>query len=163
AHVFSCAGYSVEHVADQQFPLGPGVDLDLYAGATKGTPLARVEVRRWAPQNLLGYHDVADFVGVLAIAGGIPGYLVTTSGFNANAWQAAGQVDAKVRLIDGAALLRYITYVGGSRLSGSFGGVPLAPTQPTSPSWLVRGSDLAKATSRPPRHTRILAVANTKG
>jgi chromosome partitioning protein len=163
AHVFACAGYTVEHVANKHFPEGPGVDLDLYAGPAKGKPVARVEVRCWAEDKLLGYHDVADFVGVLAIAGGIPGYLVTTSGFNANAREAARAVESKVRLVDGATLLRYITYVGGSRLSGSYGGVALAPAQPTSPGWLFRGSDLAKATAHPPRRTHILAVANTKG
>ncbi len=66
-------------------------------------------------------------------------------------------------LIDGSMLMRYITYVGGSRLNGTFDGISLAPTQPTSPVWLFKGSDLAKATRRPPRHARILAVANTKG
>lgn len=163
AHVFTCAGYTVEHVARQQFPNGPGVDLNLYTSANQNKPTVRIEVRRYAPENLLDYHNVADFVGVLAIAGNIPGFLVTTSGFNDNAHQAAANVGDKVRLIDGSMLVRYITYVGGSRLSGSFGGVPLAPTQPTSPTWLFTGSDLAKATSRPPRHTRVLAVANTKG
>lgn len=163
AHVFTCAGYVVEYVALKQFPNGPGVDLNLYSSANQSKPVARVEVRRYAPTNVLGYHDVTDFVGVLAVAGNIPGFLVTTSGFNDNAWQAAANVGDKVHLIDGSTLVRYITYVGGSRLSGAFDGVPLAPTQPTSPIWLFRGSDLAKETRRPPRHTRILAVANTKG
>jgi len=29
AHVFTSAGYTVEHVANPQFPLGPGLDLNL--------------------------------------------------------------------------------------------------------------------------------------
>ncbi len=163
AHVFTCAGYTVEHVGQKQFPNGPGVDLNLYTGANQNKPAVRVEVRRYSPTNLLTFHDVTDFLGVLTVAGGVPGYLVTTSDFNDNARQAATNVGDKVRLIDGSMLVRYITYVGGSRLSGTFEGVSLAPTQPTSPAWLFKGSDLAKDTSRPPRHTRTLAVANTKG
>jgi cellulose biosynthesis protein BcsQ len=163
AHVFTCAGYTVEHVGLKQFPNGPGVDLNLYTAANQNKPAVRVEVRRWAPTNLLNFQNVADFVGVLAIAGNIPGYLVTTSGFNGNAHLAAAKVGDKVRLIDGPTLVRYITYVGGSRLNGAFDGVSLAPTQPTSPAWLFKGSELAQTTRRPPRHTRVLAVANTKG
>src|SRR5689334_19241958 len=75
AHVFTCAGYTVQHVARQQFPNGPGVDLNLYTSANQNKPTARVEVRRYAPENLLDFHNVTDFLGVLAVAGNVPGYL----------------------------------------------------------------------------------------
>jgi chromosome partitioning protein len=163
AHVFTCAGYTVQHVANRQFPDGPGVDLNLYDGPIKGKPAVRVEVRRYAPNHWLFYHDVADFVGVLQIAGGIPGYLVTTSSFNDNAHTAAAAVGDKVRLIDGQRLLRYITYIGGSRLSGKYAATLTAPVKPTSLAWLWKGDEVAVKTAHPPRTTRILAITNPKG
>src|SRR5258708_17342019 len=56
AHVFSCAGYTVQHMALKQFPFGPGGDLDLYAGSAKGKPLVRVDERRGATKNLRWSH-----------------------------------------------------------------------------------------------------------
>jgi cellulose biosynthesis protein BcsQ len=162
-HVFTAAGYNVKHVANKKFPHGPGVDLELYSGPIKGKPLVYVEVRRYAEDNLLGYHDVTDFVGVLQVAGGIPGYLVTTSSFNENAKIAEAQVGKSVRLIDGNHLLRYIAYIGGSRLSGQYAGLDTAPAKPTSPAWLFKADDVESKTTRPPRQTRILTVANVKG
>jgi chromosome partitioning protein len=163
AYVFAWAGYTVEHVADQHFPLGPGVDLNLYSGPMKGKPAARIEVRRYDPSNRLGFSDVATFLGVLDLAQGVPGYLVTTSDFGDAAYQAARQANGRVRLINGRRLLRYITYVGGSRLSGQYAGAMLAPAIPLSPDWLQIGEEVASSTQRPPRHTRILAVSNPKG
>lgn len=163
AHVFSCAGYSVQYVANKQFPNGPGVDLNLYKGPIKGKPVARVEVRKYSPENTLGYHDVTDFLGVLQVAGNIPGYLVTTSSFNDNAQAAADAVSDSVRLIDGRHLLRYITYVGGSRLSGQFDGVLLTPAIPTSPDWLLQADSIVDALGGPAQRARILVLANTKG
>jgi chromosome partitioning protein len=163
AHVFTAAGYTVEHVGNQRFPQGPGVDLNLYSGPIKGHPLARVEVRRYAEDKWLTYHDVTDFLGVLQVAGNIPGYLVTTSSFNANAHTAASMAGNSVRLIDGQRLLRYIAYIGGSRLSGRYAGTETAPSKPTSPAWLFRADEVDSKTARPPRHPRIVTVVNTKG
>src|SRR5579859_4642792 len=78
AYVFRCAGYIVEHVARTRFPYGPGVDLNLHVPSAK-KPVARVEVRRYAPSNLLTFDDLAAFVGKLKLAGDIPCYMVTTS------------------------------------------------------------------------------------
>lgn len=163
AHVFTCAGYTVEVVAQNHFPNGPGVDLNLYAGKVNGKPLARVEVKRYAVEHKLYYDDVKDFVGALVIAGGIPGYFVTTSSFQSYAQTAAEAAKAMVRLIDGKRLLRYITYVGGSRLAGNYAGDSVAPVKPTSPAWLERADDVMQTTTRPPRHVRVLAITNTKG
>jgi cellulose biosynthesis protein BcsQ len=66
-------------------------------------------------------------------------------------------------LIDGKHLLRYIAYIGGSRLSGQYAGIDTAPANPTSPTWLFKADDVASKTMRPPRQTRILTVANIKG
>lgn len=164
AYVFTCAGYTVSHVGDRHFPLGPGVDLHLYIGPIKGKPVARVEVRHYAPKNLLGYTDVKDFVGVLTLMGGIPGYLVTTSGFTENAKTAAALPGSNCTLIDGQHLLRYITYVGGSRMQAQY---PVTEAQPAatpiSPTILKTGDAVAKKTARPPRQKRIVAMVNNKG
>src|SRR5689334_13464223 len=99
-HVFEHAGYLVEVVARKRFPYGPGVDLNLHTNPNMKKPVARVEVRRYAPQNPLTYDDVATFVGTLTLAGNIPGYLVTTSSFNKNARKAAELPNSNCHLID---------------------------------------------------------------
>lgn len=161
AHVFTCAGYHVEDVARNFFPEGPGVDLNLYASSGATKPVARVEIKRW--KQKLGFQQVKEFIGALQIAGGIPGYLICTGGFADNALIAAEMASNHVKLIDGDRLLRYIAYIGGSRLNGTFAGKSVAPAQPLSPAWLERGDDFRQRTARPPRKTRILTVANIKG
>ena len=150
AHVFTCAGYRVEDVARDFFPDGPGVDLNLYASqsASSAKPVARVEIKRWRQQLQLDH--VRQFIGTLRIAGDIPGYLVSTGGFADRAQIAAEMARGHVRLIDGDRLLRYIAYVGGSRLTGMFAGRAMAPAQPLSPTWLEQGRS---------RRTLMTAVA----
>ncbi|HEU5346535.1 MAG TPA: AAA family ATPase [Ktedonobacterales bacterium] len=164
AHVFTCAGYHVEDVARDFFPDGPGVDLNLYAGPSAAKPVARVEIKRWRQQLQLDH--VRQFIGTLRIAGDIPGYLVSTGGFADRAQIAAEMAHGHVRLIDGDRLLRYIAYVGGSRLNGLFAGRAVAPAQPLSPAWLEQGDLFAQRTARrssPSRTARVLSVANIKG
>lgn len=161
AHVFECAGYRVEDVARQFFPEGPGVDLNLYAGPSVTKPIARVEIKRWQQNVTLA--RVMQFIGVLQVAGGIPGYMVSTGGFVESAEAAAEMASQRINLINGERLLRYIAYVGGSRLNGAFAGGSIGPIQPTSPAWLEQGDLFVEQTQRPPRHARVLAILNTKG
>lgn len=162
-HVFTCAGYSVECVANQFFPAGPGVDFNLYVGPMRGKPVARVEVRRYALSSPITFPDIAQFLGVLDLAQGVPGFLVTTSDFNGPAREAAKQANGKVHIINGQHLLRYITYIGGSRQRGEYAGASVAPTQPTAPTWLAEADIVTHRTARPPRTSRVVVVANTKG
>jgi cellulose biosynthesis protein BcsQ len=162
-YVFECAGYAVENVANQFFPNGPGVDLNLYAGKIGGKPVARVEVKKYDPANLVDAGQVMAFIGKLQVAGGTPGYLVTTSGFGGPAKAAADGAQGKVHLLDSRRFLRYIAYVGGSRLAGEYAGARVGPAEPVEPTILMIGEDLAKRGARPPRLTRILAVGNNKG
>lgn len=157
-YVFTCAGYRAEYVGDQHFPKGPGVDINLYTTQAGKIPSARVEVRRYALDNPLTLDDVRDFGGVLLFAGGIPGYLVTTGVFHQNARAAEEAANGRVRLIDGEHLLRYITYIRGSRVKDSMG--QWRTLNPTPPNWL---SDISSPTLRDPRERTILAVANNKG
>lgn len=160
AYVFFCAGYQVEYVAEQRFPYGPGVDLNLYADEAAQRPIARVEARRYRPDrdHLIEFHDVTDFLGILQLAGGEPGYLITTSDFNAPARVAAQleNAEGKLRLVNGDDLVRYITYLRGSRIRDVHGNLR-TPT-PTSPDWL-----LSPPNDGPGSHAFALTVTNNKG
>lgn len=162
-YVFECAGYVVEYVGDRKYPLGPGVDLNLHVGKISPTPVARVEVRHYAPTSILGFGDIAAFLGVLDLGGGIPGYLVTTSDFAGPAYAAAQAAHGRVRLINGKRLVRYIQYIGASRLDRVYVGGKLPLTLPTEPDWLVTADALVGAVQGPPARARVLAIANNKG
>lgn len=159
AYVFFCAGYQVEYVAEQHFPDGPGVDLNLYGDEAARRPVARIEARRYQPDhNLIDVRDIAAFWGMLQLAGGEPGYLITTSDFNRNA-RAAAQLEnaeGKLRLVNGEDLVRYITYIRGSRIRDAHGNVR-TPT-PTPPDWL-----LSPPHNSARSHAFALTVTNNKG
>jgi hypothetical protein len=90
AHVFTCAGYYLQHMVRKKYPEGHDVDLDLYAskGTTGGRQLiARVEVRRYTSRTLITLLAVRELTGMLHIAQGIPGYLYTGSSVCASASQ----------------------------------------------------------------------------
>jgi chromosome partitioning protein len=160
AYLFTCAGHRVEDVSTKVFPHGPGVDLNLYADQEMQQLVARVEVRKYAQANPIDSGDVFEFAGVLggAHAGGIPGYLVSTSTFTGPAYIAEQQHPKLVTLIDGSHLLRYIGYVHGSRAKQA-DGRERSPV-PVGPEW-TRRADKFK---RPDRTvTRVLTVGNSKG
>lgn len=157
-YVFTCAGHRVEYVGDVKFPKGPGVDLEVYATASAQKPLARIEVKRYDPAgHALDFDDVMRFNGVLGINSPALGYFVTTGRFNQNAQAAATQAP-RVRLIDGDGLLRYITYIRGSRVPDANGNLRTAA--PTPPDWLALPS---RHYHRDPRETTVLTLANNKG
>jgi len=160
-YVFTCAGYTVELVSSERFPDGPGVDLDLYTSESAKRPIARIEARRYKPDRKLRFSDVARFLGVLQLAGGIPGYLVTTSDFADPATIAAEMETAhgKARLVNGKDLMRYITYIGGSRAPDA-SGLKRTPV-PVSPDWLLSGSHSLQNMER--SNAYVLTVANNKG
>ncbi len=157
AYVFFCAGYVTEHIGRERYPAGPGFDLNLYLEDNRERPAARVEARRYK-DRLLDFDDVMAFLGKLHRAGDLPGYLVTTSGFGEAAKRAAAEenVQSKVRLIDGPNLVRYITYIRGSRAPDAVGQrrTPYA----VAPDWLY--SDV---TTQPTTKTTRLALVNNKG
>src|SRR5437879_1143121 len=65
AHVFRSAGYTVQVVASQHFPHGPGVDLELYPTASAKRPIARVEVKRYSADGKVSYEEVKGFNGII--------------------------------------------------------------------------------------------------
>jgi chromosome partitioning protein len=103
------------------------------------------------------------FSGVLLAANNVPGYMVTTSEFGGPAIHFAQNAGNTIHLLDHIRLLRYIAYVGGSRVRGEYAGAPASPPRPTEPECLMAAEEIVKRTARPPRHTRVLTVANGKG
>lgn len=159
-YVFECAGYTVEKVAShpQQH-----VDLLLYSGKSQSKPATYVEVRRYATASILKARTL-QFIGAINVRQGHSGFLVTTSQFTRGAHQVANESrDPKITLVDGAMLLRYVTYVGGSRLGGQYAGESTAVTLPISPVILEEADIIYQKTARAQRLTRILAVVNPKG
>jgi len=109
-YVFECAGYEVEYVAELRYPVGPCVDLNLYQPNAGGKRIlkARVEVRRYAPNNHITLQAAREYVGTLHLAGAVHGYLITTSDYQQNAYIAESDAKGAVRLINGTHLMRSI-------------------------------------------------------
>jgi hypothetical protein len=83
-HVFECAGFDVEYVAELRYPVGPGVDLNLYQPNSGGKRVlkARVEVRGYAPNNFITLQAVREYVGTLHLAGGFMVFSLPQATFN---------------------------------------------------------------------------------
>ena len=157
-YMFFSAGFSVENVSLRRIPRGPGVDLNLYLATNPRRPFARIEARRYDPTGSgISLEDVLQFAGTLQYAGEVPGYLITTSHFHANARHVTSRPAMQnMHLVDGVTLLRYITYVYGSRVNDGHGFH--RTLQPILPYWLF--NDVAQASRS---STRIITVANNKG
>jgi len=157
-YVFGRAGYVVEDTATQY---GPGLDLKLY---TMPTPVRRlhagVSVKQYQAATKVKAPEVNNLRGGLATIGGVPGYMVTTSTLNEPA-ETQAKKEPRIWPLDGEHLLRYITYVRGSRSaidpSASAPGNPLAPIPPEA---LLAADEIQR---RSEQATRVLAVANHKG
>lgn len=161
-YVFTCAGYGVENVSTQFLPHGPGVDLQIYRGAVGGKLAGRIEVKQFAVDNPVGLNIVAHFNGVLDQAPVVPGILVTTSRFASNAVEFARHVNHQLYLIDGDHLIRYITYIRGSRIRSTAGSTGSLSAKPINPKYLFEGDKIIE-TAASQQRARILTVANNKG
>ncbi|MGH2517971.1 MAG: restriction endonuclease, partial [Ktedonobacterales bacterium] len=147
--VFERGGYTVRDVSTQY---GRGLDLELYTNAASAQPVAAIQVKRNDADNPVTTPTILNFLGALTNAGGIPGYLITTSSFNTPARQQAS-VLRQIRLIDGERLVRFVKYLRGSRHRG-------APGTPISPDILLEDESVdLRHTST----TKVLALANNKG
>lgn len=157
-YVFERAGFIVEDTATQ---FGPGLDLKLY---TMPTPVKRlhsgVSVKQFPASTKVTAPDVVKLKGGLATIGGVSGYMVTTSTLNEPA-EAQAKKAPQVWPINGEHLVRYITYVRGSRSAVDpttlIAESPLAPIPPEA---LLVADGLER---RPQATTKVLTVANHKG
>jgi chromosome partitioning protein len=160
-YVFAAAGYAVKIVAKQHYPAGPGVDINLCAPGTD-KPIFRVEVKRYAPGNPVQFKEIKEFYGALGLGQGkLPGYFITTSDFSEPAKSAAQEYNGKVRLLNGHQLIRYITYLRGSRVHDVQGLRHTAA--PTPPDWLWNENGPYQPYHNAPSRTLVMAVANHKG
>lgn len=91
----------------------------------------------------------------MALKGGLPGHLITTSDFTQPARDEA-QAHANIFLVNGEQFVRYINYVRGSVEEHSD-----AVLAPIPPSAVVEADHTIAA--RPTQHLRVLAIANNKG
>ncbi len=151
-YVFQRAGYLVENTARQR---GPGLDLKLYTGhGTDRTLRAGVSVKQFSPDNRVTGPQVNNLRGGLPSDADVCGYVVTTSTLNEYAVKEAMR-EPRIWPVDGDHLLRYITYVRGSRQATG-----LDQVAPYPPEALLAADELAR---RPSRETKVLTLANNKG
>jgi chromosome partitioning protein len=161
-YVFRRAGFIVEDTATQ---FGPGLDLKLY---TTPTPVKRlyagVSIKQFQPPLRVTAPDIMRLKGAVASLGGVPGYLVTTSVLNEPATVQANR-EPRVWTLENGCLLRYITYVHGTRSTPSkeaSQSIALSepPLPPIPPEIMGAANNIPR---RPTQTTRILTVANHKG
>jgi chromosome partitioning protein len=161
AYVFEQAGYVVEDVAGQY---GRGMDLKLYTDKLLPQNLkAGVSAKRFTPPDeVVTGPQTMLFHGALRDV--MPGYTVTTSGFNRPALDEAEKAP-RIWQIDGDHFLRYITYVRGTRSAEVEDQEPdkrlhTNPAAPIPPEVMFAADEIQR---RPPQQTKILTVANHKG
>lgn len=158
-HVFRQAGYGVEHMGTQ---FGQGLDLRLSLGSpATGTRYGGVSVKHLSGDGMVTGPQVMLLRGALQ---GLRGHVVTTTKLNGPALAEAAK-PLRIWPVDGDHLLRYITYVRGSRPTAVVGsnngaGVLSLPVNPIAVDALFEADDI---TRRSPQETKILTLANHKG
>ena len=158
-YVFQKAGYGVEHTGTK---FGQGLDLRLYHGSVAtGTPYGGVSIKQYSSDTLVTGPQVMLLRGALH---GLQGYVVTTNRLNGPAEVEAAK-SPPIWPLNGEHLVRYITYVRGSRpdvgessgqhtLSTGYSFAPIPPEALLSADTIVR---------RSPAQTKVLTLANHKG
>jgi len=167
-YVFEQAGYAVEDAAGQY---GQGLDLRLYTKTAHAPVLhAGVSVKKFRPPSVPPPHSqvavghVMALKGALAGQNGVTGYVVTTSIFTPPAHNKALELP-RAWPIDGEHLLRYITYVRGSRAETDEDTEPdvrlrRSPLTPIPPEVFLAADEIER---RPATTTKVLTIANNKG
>jgi chromosome partitioning protein len=159
-YVFEQAGYTVEDWAGQT---GHGLDLKLFTGpsAARAT-YAGVSVKHFSPGSQVSGPLMMNFHG--AVGNHLQGYAVTTSTFNEQALKEAKK-EPQIWPIDGEHLLRYITYIRGTRTerahdTESDARLHTNALVPIPPEVFLAADDMVR---RPLQTTTVLTVANHKG
>ena len=161
-YVFQQAGYFVEHTGTQH---GPGLDLKVFSGPGAARMRhAGVQVKHYVLTHKVSTHEVTHLRGGLPAGASVVGYFVTTSSFQSLALEEAKR-PRRIWPIDGDHLLRYITYVRGSRPAVTDevdhnGAQPGYAPPPIPVEALFTGDNIVR---RSPNTTRVLALANHKG
>jgi chromosome partitioning protein len=161
-YVFTRAGFIVEDTATR---FGQGLDLKIYTMPTAVKRFhAGVSVKQYRPPARVVVNDVANLRGSLAPLGGVPGYIVTTSTLNDHAVTQA-QREPRIFSLDAEHLMRYITYVHGTRSTPKRANEenmasPGPLMTPISPEILESADAIKRRTKT---ETTIFTVANHKG
>ena len=151
AYVLRRAGYEVKEVGPHWLR---GVDLELrLPGSTR--IVGGVECKRFAPDNLVSATIVQHVKGASGVSRpGAKPFVITTSDFKDTAHDMAETEGKRVYLINGNQLVRYITYIQGSRHDDDDVISSLSP-------------EFFAGRVKPPVHSAggamILAIANNKG
>lgn len=155
-YVFQCAGYHVTKVSP--YHQKHHVDLEL-RHKPEGKIIAQIEVRRYSTANIIKAR-VLQFLGALDAKKVPQGYLITTSDFTQPAYTVAESSGGKVRLMNSEKLLRFIRYVGGSRVTGEDIDASTLHQPIISPNLLFAAESIPRLA---PEQTTVLAIANNKG
>lgn len=151
AYVLRRAGYDAKEVGLRWLR---GVDLEMRRPGTK-TILGGVECKRYQPGDLVPAGVVSHLLGAAAVSRpGVKSFVITTSDFHENAYRVAEAGARPAYLMNGHQLVRYITYIRGSRYDDD------DTISLISPEFFC-GRDKPQ----PPLtgSTKILTVANNKG
>jgi len=151
AYVLRRAGYEVKEVGLRWLR---GVDLELrLPGRTR--IFGGVECKRFAPDHMVSASIVQHIRGadVVSKPGAKP-FVITTSDFKDTAHDMAESGEKRVYLVNGNQLVRYITYIQGSRNDDDDVISPLSPE-------FFAGRD--KPPAQNAGSATILTVANNKG
>jgi chromosome partitioning protein len=151
AYVLRRAGYDAKEVGPHWLR---GVDLEMrrpgYSRIVGG-----VECKRYQPGDLVPAGVVARLLGAAAVSRpGAKPYVITTSDFHENAHKVANAGAKRAHLMNGSQLVRYITYIRGSRTDGDDVIAMMSPEP-----FCGRAEPLATSA----RDATVLTVANNKG
>lgn len=151
AYVLRRAGYDAKEVGPHWLR---GVDLEMrrpgYARILGG-----VECKRYQSSDLVPAAVVAHLLGAAAVSRpGAKPYVITTSDFHENAHKVAEAGARRAHLMNGAQLVRYITYIRGSRTDDDDAIAMMSPEP-----FCGRVQSQANA----PAGATILTIANNKG
>ena len=151
AYTLRRAGYVVREVG---LHFLRGVDLEVRLPGSRHI-FAGIECKRYAADQLVRAPAVRGLLGAPAVQrAGTKPFIITTSDFNAEAHQMAYAGVRTAHLMNGAQLVRYITYVRTSRHDDDDSIVTISPE-------VFAGKESVRQRRIP--STRILTIANNKG
>lgn len=150
AYVLRRAGYDTKEVGAHWLR---GVDLEMRRPGSSHI-VGGVECKRFQSSTLVDTKIVGNLLGAAAVSGaGAKPYVVTTSDFHPNAHKKAKAGRKKAYLMNGAQLVRYITYIRGSRYDVQ------DTSSPISPEYFCDENPQSTRTDT----TKVLVIANNKG
>jgi chromosome partitioning protein len=151
AYVLRRAGYDVREVGPHWLR---GVDLEVRLPG-KSRIFGGIECKRYAPDNLVSASVVQHVRGASSVSrSGTKLFVITTSDFKDTAHDMAESGSRPVYLVNGYQLVRYITYIQGSRNDDDDVIASLSPE-------FFSGRD--KTPAHNAQGATILTIANNKG